>query len=50
MYYEWKEAYNTFGLDGIKYYTERTGYDIRNLKPDNERIKKKCLQRKSENA
>jgi len=50
MYYKWKEAYNTFGLDGIKSHAVRAGYDIRKLKTENERLKKLLAEKDLENA
>ena len=39
MYYKWKDAYNIYGLDGIKSHKTRIGYDIRKLKSENEMLK-----------
>ena len=50
MYYKWKEAYNTFGLDGIKSHKTRIGYDVRKLKAENERLKKLLAEKELENA
>ena len=50
MYYKWKEAYNTFGLDGIKSPAVRAGSDIRRLKAGNERLKKLLAEKDLENA
>ena len=50
MYYKWKEAYNTFGLDGIKSHAVRVGSDIRKLKAENERLKKLLAEKDLENA
>ena len=50
MYYKWKEAYNTFGLDGIKSHKTRIGYDVRKLKAENERLKKLLAEKDLENA
>ncbi len=50
MYYKWKEAYNTFGLDGIKSHKTRIGYDVRKLKAENERLNKLLAEKELENA
>ena len=50
MYYKWKEAYNTFGLDGIKSHAVRAGSDIRKLKAEKERLKKLLAEKEQENA
>ena len=50
MYYKWKEAYNTFELDGIKSHKTRIGYDVRKLKAENERLNKLLAEKELENA
>lgn len=50
MNYKWKEAYDTFGLDGIKSHAKRPSYDIRKLKAENERLKKLLAEKELENA
>ena len=50
MYYKWKEAYNTFELDGIKSHKTRIGYDVRKLKAENERLMILLAEKELENA
>ena len=39
LYYKWKDAYNIYGLNGIKSHKTRIAYDVRKLKSENEMLK-----------
>ena len=40
MYYQWKESYETFGLDGLKSHSRRMEPGVRKLMKENSRLKK----------
>ena len=50
MFYRWKEAYNAFGMDGLRSRSAQIQPGIRKLKKENERLKRIIAEKELEVA